>query len=183
MSVKVDHERRVIRGAIVKPQSGCPAILASSADCCGMKCVYGLTAWCVESKMKARPRSNRLLGFGEKSQLVSSAFFSEAYTFGICPDADKSEGSQDPIVECRGAIEVVHPERHVTKHLRVFWSHLRSRRRSINDFSWPPSISIMVPLTMCISGDASITTSVATSSTSAMRPSGIDAGASPLASS
>ena len=58
-----------------------------------------------------------------------------------------------------------------------------SRMRSISDFSWPPSISIMVPLTMCISGEASITTRLATSSTSAMRPIGIEAGASLSASS
>ena len=36
----------------------------------------------------------------------------------------------------------------------------------------------MVPLTICISGDASMMTRLATSSTSAMRPIGIDAGAS-----
>src|SRR5262249_12538908 len=59
----------------------------------------------------------------------------------------------------------------------------RSRRRSISDFSWPPSTSIMVPLTMCMSGEASITTRFATSSTSAMRPSGIELGASLSASS
>src|SRR5262249_56792686 len=39
--------------------------------------------------------------------------------------------------------------------------HLRSRRRSISDFSWPPSISIWVPLTMCINGEASLTPSLA----------------------
>ena len=41
----------------------------------------------------------------------------------------------------------------------------------------------MVPLTISIIGDASITTSDATSSTSAMRPIGIEAGASLSASS
>src|SRR5262249_46394352 len=62
------------------------------------------------------------------------------------------------------------------------WVH-RSRMRSISGFCWPPSISIMVPLAKCISGEASIATRFATSSTSAMRPIGIDAGASLSASS
>ncbi len=61
--------------------------------------------------------------------------------------------------------------------------HFLSRARSISDFSWPPSISIMVPFTMCISGEASMTTRLATSSTSAMRPMGMEAGASLSASS
>jgi hypothetical protein len=59
----------------------------------------------------------------------------------------------------------------------------RSRSRSISAFSWPPSISIIVPLTKCISGEASIATKFATSVTSAIRPSGIDRGASVSASS
>src|SRR5450756_2372331 len=58
----------------------------------------------------------------------------------------------------------------------------RSRKRSISGLSWPPSISIMVPLTIIIIGDASMTTRLATSSTSAMRPMGIEAGASLSAS-
>src|ERR1035437_8078965 len=53
----------------------------------------------------------------------------------------------------------------------------RSRKQSISGLSWPPSISIMRPLTIII-GDASMTTRLATSSTSAMRPMGIEAGAS-----
>ena len=61
--------------------------------------------------------------------------------------------------------------------------HGLSRTRSMSDFSWPPSISIMVPLTMCISGEASMTTRFATSSTSAMRPIGMEEGASLSASS
>ena len=67
----------------------------------------------------------------------------------------------------------------VDGHVRYFLS----LSRSISDFSWPPSISIMVPLTMCISGEASMTTRFATSSTSAMRPIGIEDGASLSASS
>src|SRR5438105_4848837 len=49
--------------------------------------------------------------------------------------------------------------------------------RSISGFCWPPSISMIVPFTNCISGEARIVTRLATSSTSAMRPSGIDAAA------
>src|ERR1035437_7249676 len=60
-------------------------------------------------------------------------------------------------------------------HFQLFG---RSRNRSISGLSWPPSISIMVPLTIIIIGDASMTTRLATSSTSAMRPMGIEAGAS-----
>jgi hypothetical protein len=55
---------------------------------------------------------------------------------------------------------------------------LRSRDRSINDFSAVDFDHL--PLTMCIIGAASITTKLATSSTSAMRPIGIDDGASLL---
>src|SRR5674476_1274436 len=58
----------------------------------------------------------------------------------------------------------------------------RSRKRSISGLSWPPSISIMVPLTIIIIGDASMTTRLAPSSPAARRPMGIEAGASLSAS-
>ncbi len=101
---------------------------------------------------------------------------------GLDPGIHRLRGSAGPY--CRLAILImdcrVKPGNDAE---RVCLVHFLSRSRSISDFSWPPSTSIMVPLTMCISGEASMTTRFATSSTSAMRPIGIEDGASLSASS
>src|SRR5439155_26799572 len=52
------------------------------------------------------------------------------------------------------------------------------RAASISGFCWPPSISIIEPFTKWASGDARYATRFATSSTSAIRPSGMLFGAS-----
>ena len=92
-------------------------------------------------------------------------------------DADVRSGFFDRGEQLRRHVVGMNVNRHALL-LKQRDAYLRSRKRSISDFSWPPSISIMVPLTMCISGEASMTTRLATSSTSAMRPIGIDEGAS-----
>jgi toxin ParE1/3/4 len=65
VTVEVNHIGRVICGAILRSQSRCPAICTAGDECCGMKCVHRLAAWCVEGQMKSRSWGNHLLRLGE----------------------------------------------------------------------------------------------------------------------
>src|SRR5439155_25440060 len=84
--------------------------------------------------------------------------FDTAFSVRPSESGDPASGSGFPLSAGMNGVLLAH-------HKLRRPPHLRSRRRSISDFSCPPSISIWVPLTMCISGEASMTTSVATSST------------------
>ena len=105
------------------------------------------------------------------------AFQACAFSHSAIPPIQEADEYSEPAGRLREAMARARMRRPVNPRC------YRSRRRSISDFSWPPSISIMVPLTKNARSDARNVTRLATSSDSAMRPSGMLAGASLSASS